>query len=185
VFGRLARATTTLPNSPKKGSSARLRREAQIELRSSTRLSSPRNRAPRTPRSQPATSLSLISLLFLSLFPTAPSAAAELASAESAARRRRATRRCPSPQSSPPPPPQSSPARGRHAALLLEDDGLVTSVSRKVSGRCATEVGVLLEDDAAARDLAGQRPAGRGGRRRRRTTLPAISPATAGWPWSH
>jgi hypothetical protein len=50
MFGSLARSMWAVLTSPEKGPSARLRREAQIELRSSTRLGSPRNSAPRPPQ---------------------------------------------------------------------------------------------------------------------------------------
>jgi hypothetical protein len=56
--------TWAVPTSPQKGSSARLRREAQIELRTLARLGSPRNSAgPRPPDPSPRQSLALIHLL--------------------------------------------------------------------------------------------------------------------------
>jgi hypothetical protein len=78
LFGSLVRLTSAVPTSPRKGFSARLRREAEIELCSSTRPSSPRNRGPRTPKPQPASlspshsflsSLPLISFLSLQQCP--------------------------------------------------------------------------------------------------------------------
>jgi hypothetical protein len=57
-----------VPTSPGKGCSARLRREAQIELRSSAQLGSPRNRDLWTPPNpHPRPSLPFISFLTFSL----------------------------------------------------------------------------------------------------------------------
>jgi hypothetical protein len=73
MFGRSARVTSTLPTSCKKASSAGLRREAQIELRSSTRLSSPRSPAPTWARPPPdPRPRSILSLISSSLNQAAP-----------------------------------------------------------------------------------------------------------------
>jgi hypothetical protein len=55
--------TWAVPTSPEKHPSARLRREAEIELRSSARLGSPHNRVGPPPHPRPALSLPLISFL--------------------------------------------------------------------------------------------------------------------------
>jgi hypothetical protein len=157
--------TWAVLNSPEKGPSARLRREARIELRSSTRLGSPHNRAPCTPRPRPAP---LIPSSFLSLsFPSSPRNRSPFSSPDrtgrrppperpppatgEAARHRRGRR---PPPERPPPDSLPEPARG--------DLDFVHRAAR------TTDAAVLLAGATAARCSPGRRTPGCSlGRRRR------------------
>jgi hypothetical protein len=146
MFGREARATSTLPNSPKKGSSARLRREAQIELRSLTWLSSPRNRTPPDPQTPTRVlTLSHFSSLLLSLphnTSRRPTASATAHRRRGATRRRRGPRRPPPQRSPPAEAPQSSPPaeapQSSPPAEALQSNATPRAAAEVAKSRCAT-----------------------------------------------
>jgi hypothetical protein len=113
-----------MPTSPRKGLSARLRREAGIELLTSTRLSSPRKSATEWARPPPRP---LPRYLFLSIFrsrsraPPFPPKAPAAAHRPTAADYRHRRRRCHLP---PPQTPRPLPLRDLAAASPMVDAGI-------------------------------------------------------------